>query len=58
VERLTGDATHYDEHVSFRLADAVELPGDPEDEVDIEVWPAPGLTYPARRHAATAARGL
>ena len=35
VDRLTGDATHYGEHVSFRLADAVELPGDPEDEVDI-----------------------
>lgn len=27
VERLTGDGTRYGEHVSFRLADAVELPG-------------------------------
>ena len=36
VERLAGDGGRYGEHVSFRLADAVELPGGPEDEVDIE----------------------
>ncbi|MGQ0719034.1 MAG: DUF3616 domain-containing protein [Pseudonocardiales bacterium] len=36
VERLTADGTGYGEHITFRLADALTLPGDPDDEVDVE----------------------
>ncbi len=36
VERLTADRGGYGEHTTFRLADAVTLPGGPEDEVDVE----------------------
>ncbi len=36
VERLTADGTGYGEHTTFRLADVLTLPGDPEEEVDVE----------------------
>jgi len=36
VERLTADGDGYGAHVSFPLADVVELPGESDDEVDIE----------------------
>jgi len=36
VERLTGTPAGYGEHRTFPLADLVELPGGPEDEVDVE----------------------
>jgi Protein of unknown function (DUF3616) len=37
VERLTlTDTGAYADHVTFSLADVVTLPGDPEDEVDVE----------------------
>lgn len=36
VERLTADGDGYGAHVSFPLADVVDLPGEPDDEVDVE----------------------
>jgi hypothetical protein len=36
VERLTELDFGYGDHVTFRLADAVALPGGPDDEVDVE----------------------
>ncbi len=36
VERLTADGTGYGQHTTFRLADALTLPGGPDDEVDVE----------------------
>ncbi|MGH3697166.1 MAG: DUF3616 domain-containing protein [Pseudonocardiaceae bacterium] len=36
VERLTADRGGYGKHTTFHLADALTLPGGPEDEVDIE----------------------
>jgi Protein of unknown function (DUF3616) len=36
VERLTADGTGYGRHTTFRLANVLALPGDPDDEVDVE----------------------
>ncbi len=36
VERLTADGSGYGQHVTFRLADVLALPGGPEEEVDVE----------------------
>jgi hypothetical protein len=36
VERLTEVDGGYGNHVTFRLADVIDLPGGPEDEVDVE----------------------